>query len=98
MDLKEVLQDLRNKEKEYKGEYTKYGSLCEKYDALYTAYGLFADCIESPNQTKLSSVNTVMKELKGVLDEGILNELRVLYKSLSNELDIAMGEIARKLT
>lgn len=73
----------------------------QRYDTLYTIYGLFSDCLEHPDRTRVEHVEKFIVACKGDLKEEDLEELRKIRKMVINDFDVAVKTVfpcARKLT
>ena len=100
MTKAETLQGIRLRETELKVKwqylFESKGSKdpeTERYDAFYTSYGLFGDCIESPHKTKLTHVNNYLVAVKKFMKPADLNELRVLFNLLNEDTEIILGDV-----
>ena len=98
MNKEEWIKGIRSREKELKEKWQKFfdskgakDKETERYDAFYTCYGLFGDCLEFPHKTRLEHVNTFIVSIKQYLKPNDLGELRELYKTLAKDLDVIMG-------
>ncbi len=73
----------------------------QRYDTLYTAYGLFSDCLEYPNRTRVEHVDRFITASKADLKEEDLEELRKVRNLVINDFEVAIKTIfpcSRKLT
>lgn len=87
----ELLKGIRNAEKEYLKLFEKYENTDKvkakrKFDALYSCFGLYGDCIESSHKTKLHHVIPIVTELREDLTEEGLSILRRLHKQVEDVL------------
>lgn len=72
----------------------------QRYDTLYTVYGLFLDCLEHPGRTRMEHVEKFIVACKTDLKEEDLEELRKIRTMVLNDLEVAIKTIfpcARKL-
>ena len=96
LDRSDWLKGIRARELELKKDYLKYiqnenKKQEERYDTMYTIYGLFGDCLESPHLTKLDHVQDYILKVKQYLNKSDLNELRDLYIQLSDLEEVYIG-------
>ncbi len=73
----------------------------QRYDTLYTVYGLFSDCLEHPDRTRTEHVEKFIVACKADLKEEDLEELRSVRKMVINDFDGAVKTVflcAKKLT
>ena len=72
----------------------------QRYDTLYTIYGLFLDCLEYPDRTRMEHVEKFIVACKADLKEEDLEELRKIRTMVLNDLEVAIKTVfpcARKL-
>ena len=72
----------------------------QRYDTLYTIYGLFLDCLEYPDRTRMEHVEKFIVACKTDLKEEDLEELRKIRTMVLNDLEVAIKTVfpcARKL-
>lgn len=72
----------------------------QRYDILYTVYGLFLDCLEYPGRTRMQHIEKFIIACKSDLKEEDLEELRNVRKMILNDLEVAIKTVfpcARKL-
>lgn len=62
----------------------------QRYDTLYTVYGLFLDCLEHPNYTRIENVDRFIVASKCDLKEEDLEELRKVRNLVINNFDVAI--------
>ena len=105
MNRSEYIKGIRMREEELKKEYLKYEAACDipkrdRYDAFYTCYGLFADYLEHPEQTKLGHIEQYILKVKQYLKDSDLNEMRILYNTLAKDIEVLLGQElgARKIS
>ena len=100
-----LFKGLNFKKDEYLKLLEKYQKLQDKtrkqrYDTLYTVYGLFLDCLEHPDRTRIEHVEKFIVACKADLKEEDLEELRKIRKIIINDLEVAIKTVfpcARKL-
>ena len=100
-----LFQGLNFKKDEYLKLLEKYERLGDekrkqRYDTLYTVYGLFLDCLEYPGRTRMEHVEKFIIACKADLKEEDLEELRKIRKIVINDLEVAIKTVfpcARKL-
>lgn len=100
-----LFKGLNFKKDEYLKLLEKYQKLQDKrrkqrYDTLYTIYGLFLDCLEHPERTRMEHVEKFIVACKADLKEEDLEELRKIRKMVINDLQVAIKIVfpcARKL-
>ena len=93
--VKELLSGIRLREDELRKKWQSItdskSKEANRYDAFYTCYGLFGDCIESPHITKLDHIENYILRIKEYLKEADLDELRRLYNYLAEDLAVLLG-------
>ncbi len=100
-----LFKGLNFKKDEYLKLLEKYQKLQDKtrkqrYDTLYTIYGLFLDCLEHPDRTRMEHVEKFIVACRVDLKEEDLEELRKIRKMVINDLEVAIEMVfpcARKL-
>lgn len=100
-----LFKGLNFKKDEYLKLLEKYEKLGDekrkqRYDTMYTVYGLFSDCLEYPNRTRIEHVDQFIIACKHDLKEEDLKELRNVSKMVINDFDVAVKTIfpcARKI-
>lgn len=93
-----LFKGLNFKKDEYLQLLEKYQKLQDKtrkqrYDTLYTIYGLFLDCLEHPDRTRIEHVEKFIVACKRDLKEEDLEELRKIRKMVINDFDVAVKTI-----
>jgi len=98
-DRKEkLLKGLNFKKDEYLKLLEKYEKLQDekrkqRYDTLYTVYGLFSDCLEYPSRTRIEHVEKFVDACKADLKEEDLEELRKIRNLVINDLYVALKTV-----
>ena len=90
-----LFKGLSFKKDEYLKLLEKYQKLQDKrrkqrYDTLYTVYGLFLDCLEHPDRTRVEHVEKFIVACRTDLKEEDLEELRKVRKIVINDLEVAI--------
>lgn len=101
-----LFKGLNFKKDEYLNLLEKYERLQDekrkqRYDTLYTIYGLFSDCLEHPNRTRIEHVDKFIDACMVNLKEEDLEELRNVRKMVINDFEVAIKTVfpcAKKLT
>ena len=101
-----LFKGLNFKKDEYLKFLEKYEKLQDekrkqRYDTLYTVYGLFLDCLEYPNRTRVEHVDRFIGASKTDLREEDLEELRKVRTMVINDFEVAIKTVfpcARELT
>lgn len=100
-----LFKGLNFKKDEYLKLLEKYerlqdGRRKQRYDTLYTVYGLFLDCLEHPDRTRMEHIEKFIVACKSDLREEDLEELRKIRIMVLNDLEVAIKTVfpcARKL-
>lgn len=100
-----LFKGLNFKKEEYLKLLEKYERLQDerrkqRYDTLYTVYGLFMDCLEYPGRTRIEHVDQFIIACKHDLKEEDLEELRNVREMVINDFEVAIKTVfpcARKL-
>lgn len=100
-----LFKGLNFKKDEYLKLLEKYQKLQDKrrkqrYDTLYTIYGLFLDCLEHPERTRMEHIEKFIVACRADLKEEDLEELRKVRSLVINDFEVAIKTIfpcARKL-
>ena len=90
LDKETKLHGIRAKQSDYLEQLNKAEKKKQRTDTLYTAYGLYGDCLEFPEKTKISDVDKFIIASKGDLEEKDLKELRDLRTFVQNDIDVAV--------
>lgn len=93
-----LLLGLNQKKDEYLKLLEKYERLQnerlkQRADTLYTIYGLFLDCLEYPNRTRIEHVDKFICACKGDLEENDLEVLRKVRNLILNDVDVAVKTV-----
>ena len=90
-DKEITLTQIRTREKQLLDQLNEAERRKQRIDTMYTAYGLFRDCLEVADKTKLNHVTQFILASKQDLKEEDLTELREAYKWVVTEQTQGLG-------